>query len=272
MKSIFSFLRIEVIVLIFDKWKYWIYILCFFILVFFATLLKYNNLVSDNIIHEYSFLEMISEPLIGISVINPLSRNNPQIPYLWIMFYIVFYIYNLINISDENKNSLTNYVLRLNSRKSFILSKIINNSISAIIYHTVYIISYLILYLIFSQRNFSMDFSGIKFFYDLSLDDVGEFELFLSIIIFPLILNIFISILQIFLSLYIKPLYGLIVIIIYMITSMFVSSPIFLFNIGMIKRNISFLDNFIPIAMMLVLIVSLVLYLSINRMQKKDIF
>ena len=176
----------------------------------------------------------------GISEYIPKPDEPIQIPYLWLLLNLLVCYFNVHYMSDD-LSGLGQYVIcRSGKRRNWWLSKCLWNFTSVLIY---FVLSNIIvlLFAIFNNAELSFNISE-NMNLICSVGD-GQYPIaqwnigFLQLYLMPILVCSAISMLQMFISLFVRPLVSYIVTIVIYFSSMYKLSDLLLGNYAMILRS-----------------------------------
>lgn len=158
-----------------------------------------------------------------------------QLPAYWILFH--GYLFFLIGFYPTNELYLGNgqTLIRTLSRKSWIISKQISVLVNITLYYGCFLALLLIGNLLHGGEiipgNGIIGLSGIPIF------DKNSLELFIAFILLPLLMSVALGEIQVVMSLFIDPVLSLMIMIGYMIASVFWMNPLLIGNFSMLYRQ-----------------------------------
>ena len=168
----------------------------------------------------------------------PSPDNAFQFPIVWMVVFLVI-PFALLNYPFKDMFGVGQQVLvQSGSRTSWWLSKCCWNFFGTILYHMIMQAMGLLLFLIFQMdisNQIHMDF--IKVVFDTTGQEIwNPSGLLLSVLILPLFVSIAINMLQMTLSLFMKPVFSFFVVACLLLTSAYRLSPLLLGNYAMAYR------------------------------------
>ena len=219
--------------------KIWYTYFIYAVLVLFACLDFFFRLKSFDITN-FSLGDCLFYFYSGISEYIPKPEQPIQIPYLWLLLNLIVCYFNVHYMSDD-LSGLGQYVIcRCGKRCNWWLSKCLWNFTSVLIY---FILSNLIvlLFAILNHADFSFDISknmNLICFMGDNLYPIAQWNIgFLQLYLMPLLVCAAISMLQMFISLFLRTLVSYIVTIVIYFSSMYKLSDLLLGNYAMILRS-----------------------------------
>ncbi|MDD5796503.1 MAG: hypothetical protein PUD24_06180 [Oscillospiraceae bacterium] len=185
----------------------------------------------------------------GINEYIPKPDEPIRIPYLWLLLNLLVCYFNVHYMSDD-LSGLGQYVIcRCGKRRNWWLSKCLWNFSSVLVY---FCLSILIIFLfsMFCNAEFSFEISETMNLicpagdgqYSISQWDIGSIQLFFM----PVLVCAAISMLQMFISLFVRPLVSYVVTIVIYFSSMYKLSGLLLGNYAMALRSDEIVINGVP--------------------------
>ncbi|WP_100066079.1 hypothetical protein [Miniphocaeibacter massiliensis] len=168
------------------------------------------------------------------------SPDNPFVfPVVWMVIYLSI-SFILLNYPVKDMHSVGSQILlRSNSRVNWWLSKCMWNVLSTIIYHGIILFIFILLCSIkkiplINEVNLDLQWVLLKFRSDVIMNNlvIIPIKIFVNI----LLLSIFINLLQMTMSLFIKPVFSFLAVAIIMLSSSYLLSPVMVGNYGMFLR------------------------------------
>lgn len=173
----------------------------------------------------------------------PESNLPFQVPFAWLSVNLLLAYIIGDYVTKDLYNIGIQMILRSSHKYIWILGKIIYSIISTLL---VYILQFIVCYF-FGGCLGNVELEVLddiwELFYGINPSLYSNFEIVAGLIVLPVFTSIVISVIQIFLTLYIKPVYSFIVVSIYLITSAYWKSYIFIGNYSMFLRNDQICEN-----------------------------
>ena len=176
----------------------------------------------------------------GISEYIPKPDEPIQIPYLWLLLNLLVCYFNVHYMSDD-LSGLGQYVIcRSGKRRNWWLSKCLWNFTSVLIY---FVLSNIIVLLFAIFNNAELSFNISENMNLICSVGNGQYPIaqwnigFLQLYLMPILVCSAISMLQMFISLFVRPLVSYIVTIVIYFSSMYKLSDLLLGNYAMILRS-----------------------------------
>lgn len=169
-----------------------------------------------------------------------------QIPILWILLFTSIFFGSLNYPYNDLHNYGKQILIRTKGRTLWWISKCVWNITYNILFHLILILSILVFSLI-SNANINTTINTDLAIYNFSLKETDLISKSIAIpfyfFITPILMSIAISLLQMTLSLFIKPIFSFLFISIILISSTYIIKPYLIANYSMMIRNDMILTN-----------------------------
>lgn len=221
------------------EYKKYILALCFFI----SAAIIYRLPQLDNISTLGNYILFTH---VGMMEYSPDFANRFQFPTVWICFHMLEYFIVLYYPYDDMNDFGKHVLINSKNRTEWYLSKCCWTITSISIYFFIYIISQLVV-CIFLGDLISMDITQDEAFRNIYVSN--EFflgyptSIHLLLYVLPFTVSVTIGLLQMMLSLIIKPFYSYIVCAVILIGSAYYVNPLMIGNYAMVQRSDIFLKN-----------------------------
>ena len=165
------------------------------------------------------------------------NPDNPfKFPTIWIVVYL-FISFILLNYPIKDMNSVGSQVLlRSNSRVNWWLSKCMWNILSTVIYHGIILFVFISLCFVNNIpliNEVDMDLQSMLFRFS---SELGTTTIPIMVIVNILLVSVFTNLLQMVMSLFVKPVFSFLAVAGILLSSSYLLSPFMIGNYGMILR------------------------------------
>lgn len=210
---------------------------------FFVYSIKSCIITNNEVTHQVGFIDFWLDLFNGIVPYDKNISKAFSIPITWLVFnFLLAVSVGFYAENDLSKNAIQ-IVLRMKSKLKWWVGKCLWCFLFVFSYYFIYNIIILIVCLL---NNHAMVFTNnyiCENILELSTTGVGNFDLLYISIIVPFVISVAISMFQMALSLYIKPIYSCLVVLCYTAICVYYNNKFLLFNYSMVKRNYAFLPN-----------------------------
>lgn len=210
---------------------------------FFA---KANRFIAFDIMDEaVSFGDYLFYLYGGMKEFIPDYEMGFQLPIVWILvFFVLPFI--LLNYPLKDMNGIGQQILIRSTKKIFWwLSKCCWTILGTLVYHLIMQMTGLVMCSIFRlDITYSIHMDFVKAAFEVGHQEVCNISgLFISTVILPIFVSVSINMLQMTLSLFIKPMFSFLFIAIMLLSSAYLLSPLLIGNYAMIFRYTWILKN-----------------------------
>jgi hypothetical protein len=176
-----------------------------------------------------------SLPMMAFSV-----ESAAQLPTAWLLAHILICYFTLYYLNDDLSHEGMQIIFRMRDKSLWWLSKVIWNIISVVL---CYLVGYGILYVLcmLTGKNGGLSINPALFSFAFSEAfpnlPVSESTLFLCLCVLPCVVGITISLLQMALTLFVKPIFAYIASCVYFIGGSYYAHPLMISNYAMPVRG-----------------------------------
>lgn len=175
------------------------------------------------------------------------GKDEFKIPVEWMTFHL-FIAFSIGNyLAEDLEKCGVNVIIRGGSRKKWIVSKIIWNILAVLSFYVIIYLGNFVLALINTgkiQLSLTQAVSGK--FYEMNLE-ANQVKYIVALIILPILSSFAISQMQMFLSLFVKPIISFLMVASLLILSAYTMSPYLIGNYSMLQRSAIFMKEGISI-------------------------
>ena len=203
--------------------------------------------------------------------------DNFQFPVMWLLPHITI-LYITLSYPSDDLNCMGIQVLtRMRSKYLWWLSKCLWNILSVV---SCFVVGLFVWYLLSILTGKVMDYSLNEIFFNrmfhdyISEQNAANFEYIMCFIIMPIVVCITISLIQMALTLYIKPVFAYMMVCIYYIAGIYYANPVLISNYAMSSRSsVLGLYNFRPETGIVICSVfaTTAIIIGVIRMKNKDL-
>lgn len=248
-KSIWMILKHDIYSGILSRWLLYFIVMLILLLVMLdlnqaVESVKEMGLIQPNI----SFLDGVMHLFLGIREYRPDQGFSFDIPVLWLFFhlYLAFMIGSYA--WDDLHGIGQQIILKSKSRRMWWLSKCIWNFLSVLVYYlSGAVIIFLTLIIFIFMKNGHLAFWPSTdigtFLHQLNLTGLSKAAVLREAVLLPILVSAAVCLLQMFVSLLIRPLYTFIITTILLISSAFFKNIFLIGNGSMMLRNAAFTDG-----------------------------
>lgn len=202
------------------------------------------------------------------------NLQSYSFPTVWFVFHILICYFTLPYMREDLSQGGIQVITRTNRKLWWVSKCVLNISVVAAYYFICY--TSLLILALCSGRNLTWELNGriFSFYFAQSLPESHSGNLFMSICVLPCLVGITINLGQMFLTLYVKPIFAFISACIYYIVGIFYAHPLVISNYAIPVRSAEIgLYNFQPVFGIVLCLLSSLAFIVIGAMkiQKQDI-
>lgn len=219
----------------------------------------------------------ISEFLLNISVgtmpKSLHSATNTKFPISWFVFHALLSYLVGFYVSEDISKDATNYILRAKSREKWWTSKIIWCIVTVLIYYLLFLAIVVIFALIFGKPVFKVNVPLCAQYFPYLPQSALMFPTIITAFFLPLATSLILSLLQVTLCLFCRPIIVYICMIVYMVMATYICNWSVLYNFTMVCRQ-HIVANGIPICIIVCFYIVGIICISVvgfMRMRKVDV-
>lgn len=220
-----------------NKYKYLFTVMLFLLFCAYFEM-DYVSLYNSGYIESNaSFGDIILFIFRGMKIYIPSPSIKFEIPVTWLacQIFVAYLIGNYIN--QDMTTYGQQYIMRSTHKSYWLIGKMIYCVISVLSFYCIGYITVLGYSLIVRDPSVTLNFDICAYVSETNIELLSKVDLVIGIIILPILTSIVLSIGQMTLSIWIKPIYSIISIVVYVCASAYYFSYLFIGNYSMILRS-----------------------------------
>lgn len=211
----------------------------------------------------------------GNKPLDTIEEGNFSIPFVWIVFHLLLMVLTAFYASNDISNSAAPFMIRVKSKTKWWIGKYCWCILTVILYYAMLFIICTLFCLFFSKEfSFVGSIEIYEDFLEVYGTDYNGITLFLNSFVISFCVSLAMSLLLMTATLFVKPIYALIIMIVYLVATVYYCSPFLIYNYSILCRNSEFSQhniNFLE-GLIICLVVAIGSFVvGIIKMKRKDI-